>query len=163
MTPKRKDLEMATFSGKNTDHTVELLVACTVLDGKVCYVSETKEGKYGESNMLSDVKWQTWLDEGEYLTDKGFGGKLVLHKWRKKKQAPLTEISLEENKTFDRFRIVIENCFCWAKKFRICSDSWRVKTQTKAKEFEDFLLKHNKIWRIVICMEQKFHKVRKNK
>lgn len=145
-----KLIEKTLFSGKKCQHTFTKLVYCSA-NGYVFFASDTYTGSKTDAQLVSLPENFIWehLDSDEYIAlDKGFKGfqqywKNVVLPFMYAKEDALESEHIQFNNKFKSIRTVIENVFCAAKKFRICSDKLRVKT-TKLAHAKEV---HNMAWR----------------
>jgi hypothetical protein len=146
--------EDITFSGKYMEHTISNLVASDPTKGKVTFLSATFPGSKNDMNVASHYEWNQLLDLDEFiLSDEGFAGDKIITK------------SQQDNTTrrlIDQHRIIIENVFGWITNFQICDNKLRFKTYTSGydRDMNSFLLKVNKIWRIILALYNEFSSVR---
>jgi len=155
--PTKKKIEQSFYSGKKKKHSITLLAVVAPKNGYIYWLSPSYQGSKTDSEMLEFPSCQFWknLHLSEYImADKGFRG---MDRFHTNICLPFfddsSEICQEFNNSLAHFRIIIENVFSAIKKWRLCSDTLKLKFT----DIHEAVEKHNKLWTTVAFLTNQFH------
>ncbi len=127
--PGDKKEQKAYYSGKKRTHTVKNILIIHPEGRKVCYLSQTTEGKKHDKKIC-DEEGYTFPTNSILLQDTGFQGfapdkVIVLQPKKKPKGQDLTVAEKMINRTISSARIVVENVIAGVKRCRVVKDVFR--------------------------------------
>ena len=130
--PKNKKKQKENYSGKKKRHTKKLEIIIDKKTKEIVGISKIFQGKTHDftirKNKDSDIL--PIFSNIKILADSGYQGLQKLYKncqipHKKSKKKPLTKEQKLENKSLSSQRILIENIFCFIKRFKILSEKYR--------------------------------------
>jgi hypothetical protein len=153
-----KLMEMATYSGKKNKHTFSVMIAASP-DGHLCFISRSYVGSKTDLNIyqMPENHIHRNIEEDEWIIfDKGYRGTSSQFKnvalpfygqWYN-----LSEKERKFNSDHAAIRVVVENFNKECKRFKICSNVFRVRTS----DLEHAREIHHRVWIVVSGMVNGF-------
>jgi hypothetical protein len=155
---QNKSIEMSTYSGKKGKHTFSIMIAVTP-DVHLCYISNSYVGSKTDLNiyMMPENQVHKFLEHDQWICfEKGYRG--VAHQFKNVilpflgKWHSLNSEKLKFNSEHSAMCAVVENFNKECKRFKICSNLFRVRTSN----LEYARKIHNEVWTVVSGMVNEF-------
>lgn len=146
--------ENATYSGKQGMNTFTRFHAVSPR-GKIYHASISYPGCMNDQQTSHLVKLEKRIDQDEgYMVDSGYSG-ITGDNIIRKRSGKLSANDKEWNLKIDKMRVVIENHFCYMKKWHILSDPFRMKL-TKKNDLDHIFQVHHEYWMIACALYNEF-------